>query len=103
MPSREDPDPAAAPRERTDLAWQRSGFSYLALAAVVLGIAAHHDAPALLAVSFALMAVAAAVWRQGRVAYRRDEVTAQPLVLAIMTAVTAAAALGAAVVVALRL
>jgi uncharacterized membrane protein YidH (DUF202 family) len=99
MPS---PDPGA-PRERTDLAWQRSAFSYLALAAVVLGIAAHRDEPALLAVSVALMGAAGVVWRQGRVAYQRSEVSAQPRVLAIMSAVTVAAAVVAAVVVLLRI
>jgi hypothetical protein len=103
MPSREDPDPATAPRERTDLAWQRSGFSYLTLAGVVLGIAAHRNAPGLLAASFGLMAVAAAVWRQGRVAYGRDDVAAQPRVLGVLSAVTAAAAVVAAIVVLVRL
>jgi uncharacterized membrane protein YidH (DUF202 family) len=96
------PDPGA-PRERTDLAWQRAGFGYLALAGVVLGIAAHHDAPGLLAVSLALLVVAAAVWRHGRRAYERAEVRSHPRELALMSAVTAAAAIVAALVVIVRL
>jgi uncharacterized membrane protein YidH (DUF202 family) len=92
-----------APRERTDLAWQRSAFSFIALSGVVLGIAARRDAPALLAVSVALMAVAGAVWRHGRGAYQATEVQAHPRVLAIMSAVTALASLVAAIVVLVRL
>jgi uncharacterized membrane protein YidH (DUF202 family) len=103
MPSRDLGGEPAAQRERTDLAWQRSAFSFLALAAVVLGIAARHDEPALLAASFALIGVAGAVWRQGRTAYLRPEVAAQPRVLVAVTAATVAAAVVAAVVVLVRL
>jgi len=91
-------DPGAA-RERTDLAWQRSGFSYLAIAGVVLGVAAHHDAPWLLGVSAVLVAVAAAVWRHGRTAYQRDDVRPHPRELGLLTAVPALVAVVAAVVV----
>jgi hypothetical protein len=96
------PDPGA-PRERTDLAWQRAAFGYVALGAVVLGIAAHRDAPWLLAVSAALIAVAGAVWRRGRIAYRSAEVAAQPRVLAMLSVATALTALVAAGVVLVRL
>jgi uncharacterized membrane protein YidH (DUF202 family) len=99
MPS---PDPGAA-RERTDLAWQRAAFSYVALGAIVLGIAAHRDAPWLLAVSAALIAVAGALWRRGRGAYRRAEVAAQPRMLTLLSLVTAVTALVAAAVVFVRL
>jgi hypothetical protein len=103
MPSRDLGGEPAAQRERTDLAWQRSAFSFLALGGVLLGIAAHHDAPALLAVSLVLMAVAGAVWRLGRVAYQRDQVSARPRVVAALSSVTAAAALVAAAIVLVRL
>jgi uncharacterized membrane protein YidH (DUF202 family) len=99
MPSR---DPGA-PRERTDLAWQRAAFSYVGLGGLVLGVAAHHDAAWLIAVSAALIAVAGAVWRQGRTAYRGAEVRAQPRILALVSAVTAVTALVAAAVVVVRL
>lgn len=101
MPSREFGGGAA--RERTGLAWQRSAFGYVALSGLVLGIAARHDAPGLLAVSAGLIAVAGAVWRHGRGAYERAEVDPHPRVLAIMSAVTALSALVAAVVVLVRL
>jgi uncharacterized membrane protein YidH (DUF202 family) len=103
MPFRDLGSEPAAQRERTDLAWQRSAFSFLALGGVLLGIAARHDAPALLAVGLVLVAVAGAVWRLGRVAYQRDQVSAQPRVLAVLSAVTVAAALVAAAVVLVRL
>jgi uncharacterized membrane protein YidH (DUF202 family) len=92
-----------AARERTGLAWQRSAFSYVALGGLVLGIAAHRDAPGLLAVSVGLMAVAGAVWRHGRRAYESADVTSHPRVLAIMCALTALSAVAAAVVVLVRL
>jgi hypothetical protein len=69
----------------------------------VLGIAAHRDAPGLLALSVGLIAVAGAVWRHGRSAYESADVRVHPRVLATMTAVTAVAGLVAAVVVLLRL
>jgi lysylphosphatidylglycerol synthetase-like protein (DUF2156 family) len=92
------PEQGAA-RERTDLAWQRAAFAYTALGGVVLGVAAHRDAAWLLAVSAGLIAVAGGMWRQGRALYRRAGVTAQPRVLALLTAVTALTAVVAAVVV----
>jgi uncharacterized membrane protein YidH (DUF202 family) len=92
-----------APRERTGLAWQRAALNYVALAAIVLGIAAHRDAAWLIAVSVAIMAVAGAVWRHGRDAYERADVTANPRVLALLSTVTALSALVAAVVVVVRL
>ena len=95
MPS---PDPGAA-RERTDLAWQRSGFSYLAMAGVVLGVAAHRDAPWLLGVSVVLIAVAGVVWRHGRAAYERADVSPHPREFELMTAIPALVAVVAAVVV----
>jgi hypothetical protein len=70
---------------------------------VVLGIAARHDAPALLGAGLALIAVAGAVWRQGRGAYQRADVSAQPRVLALLSTVTAVTALVAAAVVLVRL
>ena len=92
-----------ASRERTGLAWQRSAFSFVALSGLVLGIAARRDAPGMLAASVGLIAVAGAVWRHGRGAYERADVTASPRVLAIMSAVTALSALVAAIVVLVRL
>ena len=102
MRSPED-DPPGVARERTGLAWERSAFSIAALGGLVLGVAAHRDAPGLLAVSLALIAVAAAVWRHGRAAYQRAEVAAHPRALALLTTVTALTALVAAVVVLVRL
>ena len=101
MPSPEEP--GGVPRERTGLAWQRSAFSFAALGAVVLGVAAHRDAPGLLPVSALLIAAAAAVWRHGQHVYEREPVTAQPRVLALLTAATALAALAAVVTVLVRL
>jgi uncharacterized membrane protein YidH (DUF202 family) len=92
-----------AARERTGLAWQRSAVGYVAFAGLVLGVAAHREAPGLLAVSVALMAVAGAVWRHGRGAYESVDVKPHPRVLAIMSAVTAVSALAAAGVVLVRL
>ena len=97
------PDTPAATRERTSLAWQRSALAFAGLAAVVLGVAAHRNAPGLLAPSAALVAVAAAVWRQGRRAYERPEVRAQPRALALLAIATALAALVAMIVVLVRL
>ena len=83
MPS---PDQAGgAQRERTSLAWQRSASSFAGLGAVVLGVAAHRDAPGLLALSALLVAVA------------------QPRALAALTLLTALAALAAMVTVLVRL
>ena len=86
------------PRARTGLAWERSAFSFATLAGLVLGIAAHRDAPGLLVLSAALLASAAAIWRHGRAAYRRVEVVAQTRAIALLTlaaVVTALAAAGA--------
>jgi uncharacterized membrane protein YidH (DUF202 family) len=92
-----------AQRERTGLAWQRSAFSFLALAGVVLSVAAHRDAPVLLALSALLVAAAAAVWLYGGRSYEQARVAAQPRALAALTLVTALAAGVAAVVVLVRL
>jgi uncharacterized membrane protein YidH (DUF202 family) len=97
MPSTDD-RPGLA-RERTGLAWQRSAFGFVALATVVLSVAAHREAPGLLVLSGALVAVAAAVARQGRRAYAEAQAHAQPRALALLAIATALAALAAAVVV----
>jgi hypothetical protein len=99
MPSTEAP---GAARERTGLAWQRSAFAFAALAAVALGAAARHEAPGLLVLSAALLAVAGAVWRRGRHAYVQPEVQAQPRALALLAVATALAAIVAAIVVIVR-
>jgi hypothetical protein len=91
--------PPGASRERTGLAWQRSAFSFAALGGVVLGVAAHRNAPGLLALSAGLVGVAGAVWRHGRGAYERAGVAAQPRVLALLTAATTLAALAAGIAV----
>jgi uncharacterized membrane protein YidH (DUF202 family) len=101
MPSTDD-RPGLA-RERTGLAWQRSAFGFVALATVVLSVAAHREAPGLLVLSAALVAVAAAVWREGRRAYARTDVHAQPRALALLAVATTLAALVAAIVVLVRL
>jgi uncharacterized membrane protein YidH (DUF202 family) len=100
MPSTEPP---GVPRERTGLAWQRSAFGFVTLGGVVLSVAAHREAPGLLAVSAALAIVAAAVWRQGRRAYERPEVQPQQQALAFVALATALAALAAVVLVVVRL
>jgi hypothetical protein len=69
----------------------------------VLSVAAHREAPGLLAVSAALAIVAAAVWRQGRRAYERPDVQAQWQAIAFVAIATALAALAAVVVVLVHL
>jgi uncharacterized membrane protein YidH (DUF202 family) len=100
MPSPERPGLA---RERTGLAWQRSALGFVALAGVVLSVAAHREAPGLIVLSAALVAVAGAVWREGRRAYAHTEVQAHVRALALLAGATALAALAAAVVVLVRL
>jgi putative membrane protein len=100
MPS---PERSGLARERTGLAWQRSALGFVALAGVLLSVAAHREAPGLLVLSAALVAVAVAVWRRGRHAYARAEVRAQQQALRFLAVVTALAALVAAVVVLVRL
>ena len=100
MPSPERPGLA---RERTGLAWERSAFGFVALATIVLSVAAHREAPGLLALSAALVVVAAVVGRQGRRAYAEAEIHAQPRALAVLALATALAGLAAAVVVLVRL
>jgi putative membrane protein len=95
MPS---PEPPGVPRERTRLAWQRSALGFVALAGVVLSVAAHHEAPGLVAVSAALVAAAGVVWREGRRAYERADVQAQPRAIAAVAVATALAAIAAAIV-----
>jgi uncharacterized membrane protein YidH (DUF202 family) len=100
MPSPERPGVA---RERTGLAWQRSALGFVTLAGIVLSVAAHHEAPGLLAVSGALVAVAVAVWRHGLRAYARSEVQPQHRALAFLAVATAMAAVAAAAIVVVRL
>jgi uncharacterized membrane protein YidH (DUF202 family) len=100
MPSAERP---GVPRERTSLAWQRSAFGFVTLAGIVLSVAAHREAPSLIAVSAALAMAAVAVWRQGRRAYERPEVEAQPRAVGLVAVATALAALAAAVIVVVHL
>ena len=97
------PERPGAARERTGLAWQRSALGFVALAGVVLSVAAHREAPGLLVVSAALVAVAVAVWRHGLRAYAHTDVQAQHWALALLALATALAAMAAAVVVLLRL
>ena len=97
------PERPGAARERTGLAWQRSALGFVALAGVVLSVAAHREAPGLLVVSAALVAVAVAVWRHGLRAYAHTDVQAQHRALAFLALATALAAMAAAVVVLIRL
>ena len=90
-------------RERTGLAWERQSLAFWTLAAVMLGIAAHRDAPGLLIASAALVGVGVAVWFTGRRAYTRDGVQQQSGALALVALATALSALVAAVVVIVRL
>jgi putative membrane protein len=93
MPS---PEPVhGLPRERTALAWERSALGFAALAGIVLGIAARRDAPGLLVLAVALLALAAIVWRHGRRVYERTAVAAQPRPIALLTLATVVAALAA--------
>jgi uncharacterized membrane protein YidH (DUF202 family) len=101
MPSHEPV--AGAPRARTGLAWERSGFSFAALGGVVLGIAAHRDAPGLLPLSVALLAAGVAIWRHGRTAYRRADVAPAPRALGLLTLAVVLAALAAGAAVLARL
>jgi len=101
MPS--PPEPPGAARERTRLAWERLALTFCALAAVALGVAAHHDAPGVVALGAALLGVALGVWRTGRRAYARTEVQPQPGALALVAGATALTALAAALTAALRL
>jgi uncharacterized membrane protein YidH (DUF202 family) len=100
MPSTERP---GAPRERTGLAWQRSALGFVTLAGVVLSVAAHREAPGLIAVSAALAIVAVVVWREGRRAYESPEVQPQQPAVAFVAVATALAALAAVVVVVVHL
>ena len=100
--TREDLD-RGLQRARTGLAWERCAFGFAALAGVVLSVAAHRDAPGLLPVAVALLAVAAAVWRQGRQAYESATVAPQPRALLLLTVTTLATGVVAAVAVLLRL
>jgi uncharacterized membrane protein YidH (DUF202 family) len=93
-----DPERGVA-RERTWLAWERSAGAFAALAGVVLGVAAHRDAPGLLAVSLALVAIAAGVWRHGHRSYQRPDVVPQARAIALMSLAVALSAVAAAIVV----
>src|SRR3954452_11854281 len=76
MPSAAErpPDPGMA-RERTALAWQRVGTAFTTFGALVLGAAAHRNAPWMLAPAAATLTAAALVWRYAR---RRAAQTAPP-------------------------
>jgi hypothetical protein len=100
MPSPDDPGLA---RERTGLAWERSALTFAALAGVVLGVAAHNDAPGLLALSVALIAASVAVWRHGHRSYGRARVAAQARAIALMSLAVALSAVAAAIVVVARI
>jgi uncharacterized membrane protein YidH (DUF202 family) len=101
MSSPEEPPPGVA-RERTGLAWERQALAFCGLAAVVLGVAARHDAPGLLALTAVLLGVALAVWRAGRRSYVSADVQPQTDALRGLALVTAATALIAAIVVVVR-
>jgi Domain of unknown function (DUF202) len=100
MPSRDVT--RGLPRERTGLAWERSAAAFIGLAGVVLAVAAHRDAPGLIALAVALLGVAGAVWRAGRRAYATPMVSSQPRMLAFVALATALSALAVAVVVIAR-
>jgi hypothetical protein len=100
MPSRE-PE-GGLPRERTGLAWERSALVYATLAAAILAVAAHRDAPGLVVLGVAALAAAGAVWRHGRRAYGWEDVAPQPRALALMTTATALAAIAAGAIVLVR-
>jgi uncharacterized membrane protein YidH (DUF202 family) len=97
MPSPDDGRGLA--RERTGLAWERSAAAFAGLAGVVLAVAAHRNAPGLLALGAALLAVAGAVWRAGRRAYAKTTVRSQPRMLAFVALATVLSALAAAIAV----
>jgi uncharacterized membrane protein YidH (DUF202 family) len=99
MPSRDEQERGLA-RERTGLAWERSALAYAVLAAVVLGAAAHRNAPGLIVLSLALFVCALAVWRHGIRAYERPGAPPQARTLALMSSATALTAVTAAIVVA---
>jgi uncharacterized membrane protein YidH (DUF202 family) len=97
MPSHEQERGFA--RERTSLAWERTALGFGALSAVVLGVAAHHNRPGLIAVSVALVAVAFAVWRHGHRSYQDTAVAAQARALSLVALAIALAAVAAAIIV----
>jgi hypothetical protein len=97
-------EPAAGlARARTGLAWERSAFSYAAVAGLAITIAAHRETPWLLVLSLVLVAVAGAVWRKSRRDYERTTIAVQPRAIGLLTLVTAATALAAAAAVLARL
>jgi uncharacterized membrane protein YidH (DUF202 family) len=99
MPSPEDDDAPGFARERTGLAWERSALAFGALGAVVLGVAAHRDEPALLAVSAALAVAGGVIWHHGRRSYDRPAVAPQTQAFMLMTLAAAVVAVIAAIVV----
>jgi uncharacterized membrane protein YidH (DUF202 family) len=86
-------------RERTGLAWERTAGAFAALAGVLLGVAAHRDAPGLLVLSVALVVAAAVVWSHGRRSYERPDVAPQSRAFALMTLAAVLSAVAAAIVV----
>ena len=86
-------------RERTGLAWERTALGFGALSAVMLGVAAHHARPGLIALSVALVAVAFAVWRHGHGSYQDAAVAPQSRALSLVALAIALTAVAAAVIV----
>src|SRR5262245_48960558 len=86
-------------RERTGLAWERTALGFGALSAVVLGVAAHHDMPGLIALSVALVAVAFATWRHGHGSYQDAAVAPQARALSLVSLAIALAGVAAAIIV----
>jgi uncharacterized membrane protein YidH (DUF202 family) len=97
MPSPEDERGLA--RERTGLAWERTALGFGALSAVVLGVAAHHGRPGLIALSVGLVAVAFATWRHGHGSYQDTAVAPQARALSLVATAIALTAVAAAVIV----
>jgi inner membrane protein YidH len=96
MPS---PDERGLARERTGLAWERTALGFGALSAVMLGVAAHHGRPGLIAVTVALVAVAFATWRHGHGSYKDTTVAPQARALWLVALAIALTAVAAAVIV----
>ena len=105
MPSAARGEPSGDPglaAERTALSWQRMALSFMTLAAVTLGAAAHRGAPGLLIPAAVLFVIAGLVWRHAR--RRLEDLSHMPTVraTALLTVATGAAALIATVLVFVR-
>jgi uncharacterized membrane protein YidH (DUF202 family) len=98
MPSAARPRPGRGlARERTALAWQRMALGFTSLAAVMLGAAAHRDAPWMLGPAALMFVVAAAVWLHARRRGRDLSLRTTSRPLRLLTLATAVAAVVAAV------